>query len=193
MTVIFLRCSKRENWLSSILWIHTHLSSVQLPSHVQLFSTPWTAALQASLSITNTWSLLTLMSIELVMPSNHLILYHPLLFLPSIFPSIRVFPMSQFFISSGQSIGSSASASVPPMNIQDWFPLGRTGWISLQSKALQESFLIPQFKSINSSVLSFLYSPILTSINDCWKNYSFDYMDLSQQCLCILICCLGWS
>ena len=140
MTVIFLRCRKRENWLSSILWIHTHLSSVQLPSHVQLFSTPWTAALQASLSITNTWSLLTLMSIELVMPSNHLILYHPLLFLPSIFPSIRVFPMSQFFISSGQSIGSSASASVLPMNIQDWFPLGLTGLISLQSKGLSRIF-----------------------------------------------------
>ena len=140
MTVIFLRCSKRENWLSSILWIHTHLSSVQLPSHVQLFSTPWTAALQASLSITNTWSLLTLMSIELVMPSNHLILYHPLLFLPSIFPSIRVFPMSQFFISSGQSIGSSASASVLPMNIQDWFPLGLTGLIFFQSRRLSRVF-----------------------------------------------------
>ena len=91
ITVICLRCSKRENWLGSILWIHRHLSSVQLLSRVQLFATPWAAAGQASLSITNTWSLLKLMSIKLVMPSNHLILYHPLLFLPSIFPSIRVF------------------------------------------------------------------------------------------------------
>ena len=91
ITVIFLRCSKRENWLSTILWMRRHLSSVQLLSRVQLFETPWAAACQASLSITNTWSLLKLMSIELVMSSNHLILYHPLLFLPSIFPSIRVF------------------------------------------------------------------------------------------------------
>ena len=91
ITVIFLRCSKRENWLSTILWMRRHLSSFQLLSRVQLFETPWAAACQASLSITNTWSLLKLMSIKLVMPSNHLILYHPLLFLPSIFPSIRVF------------------------------------------------------------------------------------------------------
>ena len=81
-------------------------------------ATPWTAAIQASLSITNFWSLLKLISIELVMPSNHLILCRPLLLLPSIFPSIRVFPMSQFFTSGGQSIGVSASASVLLMNIQ---------------------------------------------------------------------------
>ena len=81
---------------------------------------PWTAAHQASLSITNSWSLLKIMSIKLVMPSNHLILCHPLLFLPSILPSIRVFvPMSQFFVSGGPSIGVSASASVLPVNIQD--------------------------------------------------------------------------
>ena len=81
-------------------------------------ATPWTAAIQASLSITNFWSLLKLISIELVMPSNHLILCRPLLLLPSIFPSIRVFPMSQFFTSGGQSIGVSASASVLLVNIQ---------------------------------------------------------------------------
>ena len=96
-----------------------YISSVQLLSHVQLFATTWTAACQASLSITNSQSLLKLMSMELVMPSNHLILCHPLLLLPSIFPSIRVFPVSQFFASGGQSIGVSASASVLPMNIQD--------------------------------------------------------------------------
>ena len=112
------------------------VSSVQSLSHVWLFATPCTAARQASLSITNSWSLLKLMSIESVMPSNHLILCCPLLFLPSIFPSIRVFPVSQFFASGGQSIGVSALASVLPVNIQDWFPLGWTGWISLQSKGL---------------------------------------------------------
>ena len=83
----------------------------------RLFATPWTAAHQASLSITNSKSLLKLMSIELVMPSNHLIFCHPLLLPLSIFPSIRVFS-SQFFTSGGQSIGVSASASVLPMNFQ---------------------------------------------------------------------------
>ena len=90
--------------------------------------------------ITNSQSLLKLMSIDLVMPSNYLILCCPLLFPPSIFLSIRVFQMSQFFTSSVQSIGVSASASVLPMNIQDWFPLGWTGWTSLQSKGLSRVF-----------------------------------------------------
>ena len=95
------------------------ITSVQSLSRVQPFATPWTAACQASLSITNSQSLPELMSIELVMPSNHLILCHPLLLLPSIFPSIRVFPMSQFFASGGQIIGVSVSTSVLPMNTQD--------------------------------------------------------------------------
>ena len=107
--------------------------SVQLLSRVQLFATPWNAACQASLSITNSQSSFKLTSIESVIPSNHLILCHPLLLLPSIFPSIRAFPVSQFFTSGGQSIGVSTSASVLPMNIQNWFYLGYTGWISLQS------------------------------------------------------------
>ena len=112
-------------------------SSVQSLSHVWLFMTLWTAARQASLSITNSQSLLKLTSTESVMPSNHLFLCHPLLLLPSVFPSIRVsFPMSQFFTPYGQSIG----VSVFPMNIQDWFPLGWTGWISLQSKGLSRVF-----------------------------------------------------
>ena len=93
--------------------------SVQPLSHVQLSEIPWTAAHQASLSITNSWSLLKLMSIELVIPPNHLILCCPLLLLSSIFPSIRSFPVSQFFASGGQRIGASVSASVLPMNIQD--------------------------------------------------------------------------
>jgi len=83
------------------------------------------------------------------------------------------FPMSRFFASGGQSIGDSASGSVLPMNIQGWFPLGWTGWISLLSKGLQESSPTPQFKSSHSSALSFLYSPIFTSINDYWKTHSF--------------------
>ena len=116
-------------------------SAVQLLSHVQLFATPWTAAHQASLSITNPWSPPKPMSIESVMRSNHLILCCTLLFLPSIFPSIRVFSDPfQLFASGGQSIGVSASTSVLPMNTQDWFPLGWTGWISLQSKRLSRVF-----------------------------------------------------
>ena len=90
------------------------------------------------------------------------------------FLALGSFPMSQFFTSGGQSIGISVSTSVLPMNIQDWFPLGWTGWISLQSKGLSRVFSTPQFKSINSSALSFLSSPILTSIHDYWKKHSFD-------------------
>ena len=85
------------------------------------------------------------------------------------FPATGYFLMSQFFPSSGQSIGASASASVPPINIQGWFPLGLTGLISLLSKGLSRVFPTPQFKSINSSVLSFLYSPTLRSLHDYWK------------------------
>ena len=123
------------------------------------------------LSFTISWGLLKLMSIESVMPSNHLILGRPLFLLPSIFPSIRVFSNES---SGGQRIGVSASASVPPMNIQDWFPSGWTGLISLQPKGLSRVFSNTTVKSINSSVLSFLYSPTLTSIHDHWKNHSFD-------------------
>ena len=115
-------------------------SSVQSLSRVRLFATPWTTAHQASLSITNSWSLPRPMSIELVMPSNHLILCHPLLLLPSIFPSIRVFSTESVFAWGGQSIGVSASTSVLPMNTQDWSLLGWTGWNSLQSKGLSRIF-----------------------------------------------------
>ena len=115
-------------------------SSVQSLSSVQLFSTPWTSACQASLSITNSWSLFKLISIESVMPSNYLILCCPLLLPPSIFPSIRVFSKESVLPWGGQSIGVSASASVLPMNIQDCFPLGWTGWISLQSKGFSRVF-----------------------------------------------------
>ena len=118
----------------------------------------WTAALQASLSITNTQSLPKLLSIESVMPSNHLILCHPLLLSPSIFPSIRVsFSVSWLFASGSQSIGVSTSTSVLPMNTQDWSPLEWTGGSPCSPRDSQESSPTPQFKSINSSALSLLH------------------------------------
>ena len=131
--------SLKENGNCAITYF-LYISLDQSLSHVWLFATPWIAAHQASLSITNSRSSPKLMSIEMVMPANHLILCGPLLLLPSIFPSIRSFAVSQFFISGGQSIRVSASASVLPMNIQNWFPLGWTGWISLQSKGLSRVF-----------------------------------------------------
>ena len=146
-------------------------------SHVQFFATPWTAARQASLSIINSQSLLKLMPIESVMPFNHLILCLPLFLLTSIFPIIRVFSNDsvlcirwlKYWISF-----ASASVSVLPMNIQDWSPLGWTGWISVQSKGLSRIFSNKQFKSISSLVLSFLCSQTLTSVHDYWKNHSCD-------------------
>ena len=112
---------------------------VQAPSHVRLSATPWAAAYQTSLSFTISQSLLKLMSIEFIVPSRHLILCPTLLLLPSIFLSIRVF-FNELFASGGQNIGASASASVLPMNIQGWFPLGLAGLISLQSKGLSRVF-----------------------------------------------------
>ena len=144
-------------------------SPVQSLSRVQLFVTPWTAAYQASLSITNSWSLLKLMSIQSVMPSNHLILCCPLLLLPSIFPSVRVF--------SNESVLGirwpeywSFTFSISPSNLisfrMDWFDL-----LAVQGTLKSPT---PQFKSINSSALSFLHSPTLTFIHDHRKNHSLD-------------------
>ena len=128
----------------TLLNVHTHnnemLVLIQLPSHVQLFLTPWTAACQASLSPAFSWSLPKFMSMESVMSSNHLILCCPLLHLPSISPSIRVFPNELALRISGQSTRASASVSVLPVNIQCSFPLGLTGLISLQSKRLSRIF-----------------------------------------------------
>ena len=116
-----------------------YFSSVQLLSHVQLFVTPWTAACQASLSITNSQSLPKLMFIESVMPSNHLILCCPLLLLPSIFPSIRVFSNESALCIRWPKYWS-FSFNISLSNTQDWSPLGWTGWISLQSKGLSRVF-----------------------------------------------------
>ena len=142
-TLFFMNCLNSHNTLwdgykTLILLANKLRLSVQFScsSRVRLFATPWTATRQASLSITNSQSLPKLISIELVMPSNHLTLCHPLLLLHSIFPNIR----GQLFTSGGQSIGISASTSVLPMNTQDWSPLGWTGWISLQSKGHSRVF-----------------------------------------------------
>ena len=136
-------------------WFIAAFSSVQSLSHVQLLATPWTTACQASLSITKSWSLLKLMSIASVMPSNHLILCCPLL-LPSIFPSIRVFSNELVLHIRWPKYWSFSFGS------------------PCSSRDSQESSPTPQFKGINSLALSFLYSPTLTSIHDYWKNHSFD-------------------
>jgi len=124
-----------------IIHIQIQFSSVQSLSRVQLFVTPWTAACQASLSITNSQSLLKPMSIESVRPSNHLILCCPLLLPPSIFPSIKVFSNESVLRIRWTKYWIFSFKSVLPMNIQDWPPLGWTGWISLQSKGLSKSLL----------------------------------------------------
>ena len=146
--------------------------SVQFSCSVMSNSvTPRTATCQASLSITNSQNLPKLMSVESVMPSNHLVLFSSC---PQSFPTSGSFQMSQLFASGGPNIGVSASTSVLAMNTQDWSPVGWTGWISLKSKGLSRVFSNTQFKSINFSALSFLYRPTLTSTHDYWKNHSLD-------------------
>ena len=144
--------------------------SVQSLSHIWLFDTPWTAAYQASLSITNSWTLLKLMSIKLVMPSNHLILCCSLLLLPSVFPSIRVF--------SNESVLCIRywSFSISPSNEYSGLISFRIDLVGspYSPRDSQESSSTPQFKSINSLALSILYGPTLTSIHGYWKNHSFD-------------------
>ena len=143
-------------------------------SRVRLFATEWTAARQAPLSITNSQSPLRLMSIELMMPSNHLILCHPLLLLPSIFPSIRVFSNESILFIRWSKYWS-FSFSVSPSNEYSGLISFRMDWLDLLAvQDTQESSPTPQFKSINSSVLRFLYSPTLTSIHNYWKNQSLD-------------------
>ena len=147
---------------------------VQSLSRVQLFETPWTAAHQASLAITNSWSLLKLTSIKLVMPSNHLILCHPLL-LPLIFPRIRIFSNESVLRIRWPKYWS-FSFSISPSNEYSGLISFRMDWLDLLAVqgTLKESSPTPQFKSISSSALSFLHSPTLTSIHDHWKNHSFD-------------------
>ena len=133
-------------------WAQHLLCCCSVAQSCPLFATSWTAAHQASLSFTITQSLLKLMSIESVMLSDHLILCRPLLLLPSIFPSIRDSPVSQLFASGGQRIGAWASASVLPMNIQGWFPVGLAGLIS---------FLYPLCSSSSEVIQRHFHSPLV--------------------------------
>ena len=134
--------SQKDNNISkSMRGMLVQFSSVQLLSRVRLFATPWIAAHQAFLSITNSQSSLRLTSIESVMSSSDLILCHPLLLLPSIIPSIRVFSNKESALLIRWPKYCSFSLNIsPPMNTQDWSPLGWTGWISLQSKGLSRVF-----------------------------------------------------
>ena len=150
------------------------ISSVQSLSHVQLFATPWVAAHQASLTITNSRSSLRLMSIESVMPSSHLILCHPLLLLPPIPPSIRVFQ----WVNSSHEVAKVLQFQLQHHSLQrnprtDVLENGLVG-SPCSPRDSQESSPTPQFKSINSSALSFLHGPTLTSIRDHRKNHSLD-------------------
>ena len=152
-------------------------SSVQSLSCVWLFATPWTAAHHTSLSTAISWSLLKLMSIESVMASHHLILCHPLLLLPSVFPSIRVFSSEAAIY----SISTSALTLVLPMNIQGWFPSRLTCLISLQSKGLSRVFsstTVQRHQFFGAQPSS---GPTLTSTHDYWKNHSSDEMDFCKQ------------
>ena len=137
--------SHMEKTIHQSFFFHQSFNSVA--QEVSDSATPWTTAREAFPSITNSQSLLKLISIESVMPSKHIILCCPLLFLPSIFSSIGSFPMSQFFESGGQSVGASASALVLPMNIKDWFPLELTGLSPCCPGDSQEPFPTPQFKA----------------------------------------------
>ena len=167
-----------------LLWVQAlqHLRYdcvVQLLSCVQLFATPWTATCQASLSFTISWSLLKLMSIESMISFNYLILCHTLLLLCSI-PASESFPKNWLFTSGGQTTGASASATVLPINIQGWFPLGLTGLISLLSKKLSRVFSSTTVqKSINCLHSTFFMVQLLEYMTtrkdkigedswDCW-------------------------
>ena len=158
------------------------ISSVQSFSRVWLFATPWIAASQASLCISNSQSLPKLMPIESVMLSSHLILCCPLLLLPPIPPSIRVFSNESALLMRWPKYWN-FSFRINPSNEHPGlisFRMDRLDLLAVQG-TLKETSPIPQFKSINSSVLSFLHSPTLTSIHDHWKNHSLDQMDLCWQ------------
>ena len=168
---------------------------VQLLNRVQPFASPWTAAHQASLSFTISQSFLRLMSIELVMLSNHLILCCPLLLLPSIFPSTRVVS-NELALCIRWPKYWSFSFSISPSSECSGFIFFGIDWVGLLPvQGTLKSLL--QYHSSKASVLqvlNLLYGQVLTSVHDYCINHSFDYMDLCQQwCLCFLICYLGWS
>ena len=153
----------------------SNFSSFQLSHSVVSDSeTPWIAAHQASLSITNSWSLLKLMPIESVMPSSHLIFCHPLLLLPPIPPSIRVFSNESTLCMRWPTYWS-FNLSISPSNEHPGLISFRMNWLYLLAvQGTLKSSPTPQFKSIHFSVLSFLHCPTVTSIHDHWKNHSLD-------------------
>ena len=155
------------------MFFDLQFSSVQSLSRVRLFATPWIAAHQASLSITNSWSSLRLMSIQSVIHPAISSSVVPFSSCPQSLPASESFPMSQLFAWGSQSTAVSALASFLPKKSQGWSPCS--------PRDSQESSPTPQFKSINSSALSFLHSPTLTSIHDHRKNHSLDYMNLFWQ------------
>ena len=154
----------------NIKWPSFQIYLVQSLSCIWLFETPWAAACQASLSFTNSQSLLKLMSVELVMPSISSCVV-PFSSRLQSFPASGSFPISQFFASGGQSTG--ASASVLPKNTQSWFSF-RIDWFDLLVVQGTLKSLLHHHSSKLSLVLNFLYGPTLTSIHDYCKNHSFD-------------------
>jgi len=168
-------------------YLRSHsVQSVQSLSHVQFFATPWTAARQASLSITNSWSLLKFLSIELVMPSNQLILCCLLLLLPSIFPSIGVF-WNESVLRFRWPKYWSFSFSISPSNEYSGLISFRMDWLDLLAvHGTLKSSPTPQFKSINSMALSFLYGPALTSIYDYWKTIALTIWTLVGKVMSLL-------
>ena len=161
--------------------VSLQFSSVQLLSRVRLFATPWITARQASLSITNSQSLLKLMSVELMMPSNHLILCHPLLLLPSVFPSIRVFSNESVLHIRWPKYWSS-SFSIRPSNEYSGLISFRIDWFDLLAvQGILKSLL--QHQSSKASIFwhSAFFTVQLTCIHDHWKNHSLDQTDLCWQ------------
>ena len=154
-------------------------------SHVWLFVTLWTSACQASLSFIISWSLLKLMSIESVMPCNHLILYRPLLLLPSIFPNMRVFSNESALHISWPKMAASASASVLLMSIEDLFPLGLTGLISLQSKGLSRVFSRTTVCKHQFFGAEHFYGPTLISVHDYWKTVALTIWTFASEVMCL--------
>ena len=158
------------------------ISSFQSLSWVQRLQQPGTAACQASLSITSSWSLLNLMSIDSVMPSNNLILYHPLLLPPSIFPSIGIFS-SESVLHFRWSKYWSFSISISPSNEYSWLISFRIDWLDLLgSKGLSKVFSNITVQKHKFFVLSFPYGPTHTSTHDYWQNHSFNFMAVVTIC-----------
>ena len=173
-----LDCHRALSWtpwvIHKILTGYLFFVVVQLLSHIWLFGTLLAAACQASLSFTISQSLFKLVSIESVMLSNSLVLCCPLSSWLQSFPASGFFPMSWLFSSGDQSIGTSASESVLPMNIYDFLYDWLVDFPSVQGTL--KNLLQHHFESINSSLLSLLYGPALISVHDYWKNHSFDYL-----------------